>query len=111
MNVSLVNELTNLQTPDKLLLGDVLKLEQLELDPEPPIQTFKVKQPDYSNFTVEGPSDEFKQPEAKVVTLPNNWNISNIVQTPLKSRSIPIPKVETRRSSNNDSSLSDWEIV
>jgi len=129
MNVSVVNGLTEHKTPEQLLLGDVLKLEQLELDPEPPINTFKVKEPD---FTVEqsGPSQEFKQPEAKsafltqfqlfienryfsVVTLPNNWNISNInlVQTPSKSRSIPIPKMETHKSSNNDSSLSDWEIV
>lgn len=63
MNVSVVNGLTEHKTPE-LLLGDVLKLEQLELDPKPPINTFKVKEPD---FTVEqsGPSHEFKQPEAK----------------------------------------------
>lgn len=80
MNVSVVNGVTEQKTPDKaeqLLLGDVLKLEQLELDPEPPIQPFK--EPEYSNFIVKspGPSYELKQPEANKGVFLTQFRLSS----------------------------------
>ncbi|XP_066151162.1 WD repeat-containing protein CG11141 [Euwallacea fornicatus] len=122
-----------LKEKEKILLTDVLKIDKLNicLNQEVPTQSAENKESRVavhnlsnnldlsSETTTKNKANKAESQKTHVLTLPNDWNVNNVQLSNSAemnggrsvSKSIPIVRNERRRSSNNDSSLSDWEIV